>query len=166
LKQIIGIFLIYVLLYIQHGFLCRSLDSTVSEDAGIEPSPVTTLASTARRSNHSAKNLIHQNTLVIFLLSLDPHLLKKSGFFILASSILLTYFCGYVVPSAVTSCCPLLQNQETQEKSSPQSHHRGTPALSPPRIPAFLGLTILKFIYKKYSASWSHSSISFLLIMA
>ncbi len=103
-------------------------------------------------------NLIHQNKIIIFLLSLGPHRLKKIRIFqpCIKYSTYCTYFCGYVVPSAVTSCCPLLQNQETQEKSSPQSHHLGTAALSPPRIPAFLGLTILKLIYKKYSASWSH----------
>ena len=42
-----GIFL-YV---IQHCFICRPSDSTVSEDAGIEPRP---LAMTARHSNHLA----------------------------------------------------------------------------------------------------------------
>ncbi len=97
---------------------------------------------------------------MFFLFSLDPHRLKKSGshrtlFFqpyikYSTGTVVRTYLCGYVVPSAVTSCCPLLQNQETQEESSPQSHHLGTAALSPPRIPAFLGLTILKLIFKKY----------------
>jgi hypothetical protein len=39
---------------IQHCFICWPSDSTVSEDAGIEPSDVATLALTARRSNQSA----------------------------------------------------------------------------------------------------------------
>ncbi len=44
---------------IQHCFICRPLDSAVSEDAGIEPWTVVTLASTARRSNPLAIDLIH-----------------------------------------------------------------------------------------------------------
>jgi hypothetical protein len=39
---------------IQYCFICRPSDSTVSEDAGIEPMSVATLALTARRSNHLA----------------------------------------------------------------------------------------------------------------
>jgi hypothetical protein len=45
--------------FIQHCFIFRPSDSTVSEDAGIEPRTVATLALTVRRSNHSAKP--HQN---------------------------------------------------------------------------------------------------------
>ncbi len=41
---------------IQHCFICRPSDSTVSEDAGIEPRTVATLALTARRSNQSARS--------------------------------------------------------------------------------------------------------------
>ncbi len=42
---------------IQHCFICcRSLDSIVPEDAGIEPTAVATLALTARRSNLSARS--------------------------------------------------------------------------------------------------------------
>jgi hypothetical protein len=37
-------------------FICRPSDSTVSEDAGIEPRTVATWALTARRSNHSARS--------------------------------------------------------------------------------------------------------------
>jgi hypothetical protein len=40
---------------IQHCFICRPSDSTLSEDAGIELRSVATLASTARRSNQSAR---------------------------------------------------------------------------------------------------------------
>jgi hypothetical protein len=49
---------------IQHCFICRPSDSTVSEDAGIEPGTVATLVLTARRSNHSARSrqLIQQNS--------------------------------------------------------------------------------------------------------
>jgi hypothetical protein len=39
---------------IKHCFICRPSDSTVSEDAGIEPRNVATLALTARRSDQSA----------------------------------------------------------------------------------------------------------------
>ncbi len=46
----------FLILYaFQHCFICRSSDSTVSEDAGIEPRNVAT-TSTARRSNHSARS--------------------------------------------------------------------------------------------------------------
>jgi hypothetical protein len=41
---------------IQHCFICRPSDSTVSEDAGIEPRTVATTAFTVRRSNHSARS--------------------------------------------------------------------------------------------------------------
>ncbi len=52
-----GIFLDFFFVYcIQHCFICRPSDSTVSEDAGIEPRTVATTALTVRRSNHSAKS--------------------------------------------------------------------------------------------------------------
>jgi hypothetical protein len=41
---------------IQQCFICRLLDSSVSEDAGIEPRTGATLALAARRSNHSARS--------------------------------------------------------------------------------------------------------------
>jgi hypothetical protein len=41
---------------IQHCFICRSSDSTVSEDAGIEPRTVATTALTVRHSNLSARS--------------------------------------------------------------------------------------------------------------
>jgi nestin len=55
---------------IQHSFICRPSDSTVSEDAGIEPRTVATSALTARRSakshpqtrldlNHTRLDLMH-----------------------------------------------------------------------------------------------------------
>jgi hypothetical protein len=51
-----GTFWFFLLMYvIQHCFLCRPSDSTVSEDAGIEPRTVATMALTARRSNHLAR---------------------------------------------------------------------------------------------------------------
>ncbi len=40
--------------FIQHCFICRPSDSTVSEDAGIEPRTVATAALAVRRSSHSA----------------------------------------------------------------------------------------------------------------
>ncbi len=40
--------------FIQHCFICRPSDSTVSEDAGIEPRTVATSALGVRRSSHSA----------------------------------------------------------------------------------------------------------------
>ncbi len=41
---------------IQHCFVCRPSDSTVSEDAGIKPKIVATMELAVRRSNHSAKS--------------------------------------------------------------------------------------------------------------
>ncbi len=41
---------------IQQCSICRPSDSIVSEDAGIEPRTVATLAFTARLSNHSARS--------------------------------------------------------------------------------------------------------------
>ncbi len=43
-------------LFIQHCFICRPSDSTVSEDAGIAPRNVATKALAARRSNYSARS--------------------------------------------------------------------------------------------------------------
>ncbi len=40
----------------QNCFICRPSDSTVSEDAGIEPGTVATSALTVRRSNHWARS--------------------------------------------------------------------------------------------------------------
>jgi hypothetical protein len=41
---------------VQHGSICRLSDSTVSEDAGIEPRTVASSALAVRRSNHSARS--------------------------------------------------------------------------------------------------------------
>jgi hypothetical protein len=55
-----GTFCFFLLMHgIQHCFLCRPSDSTVSEDAGIEPRTVATMALTARRSNHLARFHFH-----------------------------------------------------------------------------------------------------------
>ncbi len=56
-------FRFFLLMYvIQYCFICHPSDSTVSEDAGIKPRIIATLALTARRSNnHSAINLIHDH---------------------------------------------------------------------------------------------------------
>ena len=42
--------------FIQHCFIYRPSDSTVSKDAGIEPRTVATSALVVRRSNHSARS--------------------------------------------------------------------------------------------------------------
>ncbi len=50
-----GIFCFFLFMYvIQHCFICCPSDSTVLEDAGIEPRTDASLALTARRSNNSA----------------------------------------------------------------------------------------------------------------
>ncbi len=48
--------LIFSMYCIQHCFICRPSDSTVSEDAGIEPRTVATSALAVRRSNHWARS--------------------------------------------------------------------------------------------------------------
>jgi hypothetical protein len=47
---------------IQHCFIPRPSDSTVSEAAGIEPRTVATTALAVRRSNHSARSQPNKNT--------------------------------------------------------------------------------------------------------
>ncbi len=49
----------YIRYDIQHCFICRPSDSTVSEDAGIEPRTVATTALAVRRSNNSALSHPH-----------------------------------------------------------------------------------------------------------
>ncbi len=53
--QPIGFFFFFMY-DIQHCFISRPSDSTVSEDAGIEPRTVATTALAVRRSNHSARS--------------------------------------------------------------------------------------------------------------
>ncbi len=50
------IFLNFIAFFIPHSFICRPLDSTVSEDAGIERRTVATLALAVRLSNHSTRS--------------------------------------------------------------------------------------------------------------
>jgi hypothetical protein len=45
-------FLFLFMYDIQHSFICRPSDSTVSEDAGIEPRTVATTVLAVRSSNH------------------------------------------------------------------------------------------------------------------
>ncbi len=61
-------FFMYV---IQHCFICRPSESTVSEDAGIKPRTVATLALTARLFNHSARSHPH---------SARSHIVLNPGF--------------------------------------------------------------------------------------
>jgi hypothetical protein len=54
-----GFFLLCTISYcIQHCFFCRSSDSTVSENAGIEHRTIATLAVAVRRSNNSARSYL------------------------------------------------------------------------------------------------------------
>jgi hypothetical protein len=61
LYKIVFFLLFYVLYCIQHCFICRPSDATVSSDAEMEPRTVSTTALTVRRSKHSAKS---QQTLI------------------------------------------------------------------------------------------------------
>jgi hypothetical protein len=47
-----GDFFLFLSYYIEHCFICRSSDSTLPTDAGIEPRTVATGALAVRRSNH------------------------------------------------------------------------------------------------------------------
>jgi hypothetical protein len=58
---------------IQHCFICRPSDSTVSEYAGIEPRTVETTTLTVGRSNHSAKSH-SQICLVLIFKAKEPSL--------------------------------------------------------------------------------------------
>ncbi len=49
----------------QHCFICLPSDSTVSEDAGIEPRTVATSALTVKRSTHTRLDLIHTRLYLI-----------------------------------------------------------------------------------------------------
>ncbi len=52
-----GFFGFFLFVYVsQTCFICRPSDSTLSEDARIEPRTVATLSLTARRSNHLARS--------------------------------------------------------------------------------------------------------------
>jgi hypothetical protein len=62
--------------FLEHCFICRPSDSTVSEDAGIKSRTVATSALAARRSNHSARSHLpnaeiplHSSTFYFFLLA-------------------------------------------------------------------------------------------------
>jgi hypothetical protein len=57
IKTFRGFFGFFLFMYdIQHSVICRPSDSTVSEDAGIEPRTVATTALAVRRSNNSARS--------------------------------------------------------------------------------------------------------------
>ena len=64
---------------IQHCFISRPSDSTVSEDAGIEHRIVASTALTIRRSNHSAKSHPHS--------AQSPPLVQSAAYL---------HFCGFV----------------------------------------------------------------------
>ncbi len=60
----LDLFLNFFMFFIQHWFICRPSDFTVSEDAGIEPRAVATSALTVRRSNHSARSHPHAHLIL------------------------------------------------------------------------------------------------------
>jgi hypothetical protein len=64
--------------HIQHCFMCRPSDSTVSEDAGIKPGNVAILAvAVYRRSNHSARSEPCEELLTELLTNTHPWFIKK-----------------------------------------------------------------------------------------
>ncbi len=52
---------------IQHCFIYRPSDSTLSEDAGIEPGTVATTALTVRRSDHSVRSHTHVEYIISYI---------------------------------------------------------------------------------------------------
>ncbi len=66
-----GIFGIFLCMYfIQHWFICRPSDSTVSEDTEIEPRTVATSSLAVRRSSHSAtSHLLSRSSTVGYISS-------------------------------------------------------------------------------------------------
>jgi hypothetical protein len=66
---------------IQHCFICRRSDSTVSEDAGIEPRTVATTALAVRRSTHSTRSHPFANILQVIC----PSTLYEQEFVIFVS---------------------------------------------------------------------------------
>ena len=77
-----GTFLIF-LYDIQQGFICRPSDSTVPQDAGIEPRTVATTALAVRSSNHSAKSHPHAAKSHPHSAKSHPHSAKSHPFFLL-----------------------------------------------------------------------------------
>ncbi len=64
-------------------FICRPSDSTVSEDAGVEPRTVATTALAVRSSNHSAKSHPHAAKSHPHSAKSHPHSAKSHPFFLL-----------------------------------------------------------------------------------
>ncbi len=67
------------MVFFQHCLICRPLDSTVSEDAGIGPRTVATFALAVRRSNHLAIDLIHILIVILLPIGLAGPVLENSS---------------------------------------------------------------------------------------
>ncbi len=69
---------------IQHCFICRPSDATVSEDAGIEPRVVATSALAVRRSNNTAIYLIQIQldliSIIVNFFKIILHILTRTEF--------------------------------------------------------------------------------------
>ena len=92
---------------IQHCFICRPSDSTVSEDAGIEPRAVATTALAVGRSNYNHSARYHPHKII----QPSSRLYKQSGicFFIVFTTLFTViqhYFKypGFYVLLTVYSC--------------------------------------------------------------
>jgi hypothetical protein len=71
----------FFMYFIQQRFICRPLDSTVSEDAGIKPRTIASWTLTVRRSNHSARShpyllLSFERRFIVF--TIQPLVPKKN----------------------------------------------------------------------------------------
>jgi hypothetical protein len=66
-------FYLFFMYFIQQCFICRPLDSTVSEDAGIEPRTAATFALACRHSNNSARSHPHSARYHPHLARSHPH---------------------------------------------------------------------------------------------
>jgi hypothetical protein len=139
----------------KHCFICRSLDSTVSEDAGIEPSQASTITALTIRLN-----LIHQNKIMIFFVIFGSAPGKKIRIFqpcIKYRTYLPLWIRGSFCRDELLP--PAAEPGDPGEEQPAVPPH-GYGSCLPTKNPRFSGPNNLIIDRKIQCASWSHSSIS------
>ncbi len=120
------IFFLFFQCFIQRCFICRPSDSTVPEDAGIEPRTVSTSAFFVQHSDQSA-NLIHIRVRAICPLSLDGQVCMKSDQRFAIPAKTLVQYCAakafYSCP-AIISRRPESQDTSKEPRSNPEEESR------------------------------------------
>ena len=97
-------FFVFFYVLIQHYFICRQSDSTVSENAGIEPRTVATSALALRRPNHSARSHPQlgqiSSILILYFCSMGSQLFSRWRIFcwLNHSTVFHTVSCFYITP--------------------------------------------------------------------